>query len=384
MCGPEQQRWLRAHLRELKGYVPGAQPGPQAIKLNTNENPFPPSPAVMSALAEITPRSLQRYPDPMANGFRQAAARLHRLEPDQIIATNGGDELLRLAVTSFVDPGHAIGVITPGYGVYSVLSAIHQARLSPVPLGPDWDLPVDTAARWNADGAQLALISNPHAPSGALFSLQAIERLAETFEGVLLIDEAYADFIDPELDHDATQLVARHPKVLLLRTLSKGYALAGLRLAYGLGQAALLAPMLQKTKDAYNVDAIAQTLGKAALNDSAYAKSTWVKIRRERVRLSRDLEELGLEVAPSQTNFVLASLPPPSRWGSARNLHMELHDTNIHVRWFDEERLRDRLRISVGTHAENTAFVDTLRILQQQARPHLRRPAHRSTGTAIR
>lgn len=363
MSDGKQPTWLRTHLHDMQGYVPGEQPGVGAIKLNTNENPYPPSPAVVTALSKITARALQRYPDPMALGFRETAAQLHNLQPDQVIATNGGDELLRLAVTSFVDPGRAIGVVTPGYGVYSVVSAIHEAPLSTVPLSVNWDLPDDTAAHWNADGAQLAFITNPHAPSGALFAFDAIGRLAEVFQGVLLIDEAYVDFVDPALKHDATQLLVRHPNVLLLRTLSKGYALAGLRMAYGLGQKALIAPMLAKTKDSYNVDAIAQILGQVALEDSGYAQSTWIAIRDERARLIRELQEIGLGVEPSQTNFVLASVPPNSRWGSARALYQALQARSIHLRWFDQERLRHRLRISVGLPKENNALLATFRDL---------------------
>lgn len=354
----------RAHLHRLKGYVPGAQPGPEAIKLNTNENPFPPSPEVMAALARVTPRLLQRYPDPMARSFREVAARLHNLGTDKIIATNGGDELLRLALTTFVDPGRAIGIVMPSYGVYSVLAALHQTPLSAVALTDNWDLPEDTARRWNADRAQLALLTNPHAPSGALFTLQTIERLAETFEGVLLIDEAYVDFVDPSVNYDATQLVARHSNVLLLRTLSKGYSLAGLRLAYGLGQTSLISPILEKTKDSYNVDIIAQLLGTAALRDTAYAKSTWDTVRLERKKLGSRLEEMGFHVGSSQTNFVLAELPKQSPWGSALDLQMTLQERNIYVRWFDEERLRGRLRISVGTAVENGTLLDTLRDLK--------------------
>lgn len=353
----------RVHLRELKGYVPGTQPSPTSIKLNTNENPFPPSPAVMAALAGITERALQRYPDPMATEFREAAAQLHAVHPNQIIATNGGDELLRLALTTFVDPGRAIGIITPSYGVYSVLAGIHQARLSAVALMDDWTIPSTTAERWNADRAQLALLTNPHAPTGALFPLHAIKQLASTFRGVLLIDEAYIDFVDPSLQYDTGALTAQHPNILLLRTLSKGYALAGLRLAYGLGNTALIAPMLEKTKDSYNVDAIAQRLGAAAIGDRGYARVSWDHVRIERRRITNALGEMGFKVAPTQTNFLLASVPPISAETSAHALLEKLKSHDIYVRWFNEDRLRGSLRISVGTEKENDELLRILRHL---------------------
>lgn len=357
--GPKPER---THLQSMKGYVPGAQPGAGAIKLNTNENPFPPSPKVIGALAGIGERSLQRYPDPLAVAFREAAAALHQVSFENVIATNGGDELLRLAVTTFVDPDSAIGVVSPSYGVYAVLAEIHQARLSVAPLTDRWALPADTARRWNDDGVQMAIVTNPHAPSGALTAPDALERLAADFKGILLVDEAYADFVDPDLRFDSPALAIRLPNVLLLRTLSKAYALAGLRLAYGVGSRRLVDPMLAKTKDSYNVDAIAQALGTVALQDSDYARSTWERIRDERTRLAEGLEALGFSVSASQANFVLAAIPATGP-RSARFLKDELEARGIYVRWFDESRLRDKLRISVGTREENSAVLTLLRDL---------------------
>jgi len=257
----------RAHLKAMHGYTPGQQPDTPAIKLNTNENPYPPGPAVAHALSSFPLNMLQRYPDPLAGAFRASVARLHRLAPANVIATNGGDELLRLALTTFLDPGKPLGLLTPSYSLYSVLATIHGSPLASVPLGNDWSVPDNTAERWNAAGVPLAIMTNPHAPSGTLASAAGLHKLALAFRGVLLVDEAYVDFVDPEIGHETSTMVAAYPNVLLLRTLSKGYSLAGLRLAYGLGAAELVAPMLSKTKDSYNVDAIAQAVGAAALED---------------------------------------------------------------------------------------------------------------------
>ena len=355
----------RAHIGRMRGYIPGIQPRTDAIKLNTNENPFPPSPMVKARLADIPVRTLQRYPDPLAEEFRLAAAHRHGLLPDQVVATNGGDELLRLVLTTFVDPGRPVGVAAPSYGMYSVLAAIHQAPVSAVPLTEAWQLPDEAASRWNAGGAQLAIVTNPHAPSGTLAPIEAIERLATSFRGVLLVDEAYVDFVDPALAHDATRLIARHPNLLLLRTLSKGYSLAGLRLGYGLGNAALVAPILNKTKDSYNVDGIAQILGAAALEDSAYAKASWEYVREQRLLLTQALAELGFHADPSEANFVLASVPADPRWRDARDLQSKLDGRRIYVRWFDEARLRNRLRISIGTAEENWALVRAIEEIQR-------------------
>jgi histidinol-phosphate aminotransferase len=351
----------RTHIRRIEGYEPGLQPDGDAIKLNTNENPFPPSPRVMARLAHVLPIMLQRYPDPLAMAFRLVAARVHGLVPDQIVATNGGDELLRLALATFVDPDRPVGIVSPGYGLYSVLAALHRAPLSEVPLTETWQLPERTASRWNTDGAQLAFLTNPHAPSGALFPMMAIERLAASFQGVLVIDEAYVDFVDPAMGYDTTKLIARYPNLLLLRTLSKGYSLAGLRLGYGLGDESLIRPILSKTKDSYNVDAIAQLLGASALDDQAHARVCWEVVRRERDMLSRDLQDLGFDVAPSQTNFLLVSVPAHGKRDEARELYGRLVERKIYVRWFDTARLRNKLRITIGTPEENATLVRVLR-----------------------
>jgi histidinol-phosphate aminotransferase len=351
----------RAHIRGVAGYVPGVQPDGAAVKLNTNENPFPPSPRVMARLADVLPTTLQRYPDPSATTFRLVAARVHGLAPEQVVATNGGDELLRLALTTFADPGRPVGVLAPGYGLYSVLAALHQAPLSEVALPRGWSFPETTANQWNADGVQLAFLTNPHAPSGSLFPLDAIEALARSFRGVLVIDEAYVDFVDPALGYDATRLVGRYPNVLLLRTLSKGYSLAGLRLGYGLGHPGLIKPILGKTKDSYNVDAVAQLLGAAALDDRAHASATWEVVRQERETLSQRLQGLGLDVVPSQTNFLLASVPKHGKGRDAGQVHARLTERNIHVRWFDVDRLRDKLRVTIGAPEENASLISALR-----------------------
>jgi histidinol-phosphate aminotransferase len=351
----------RLHIRHMDGYTPGLQPEGDVIKLNTNENPFPPSRVVMARLADIPSTTLQRYPDPSAAAFRIAAARVHGLTPDQVIATNGGDELLRLALTTFVDPWRPVGIVSPGYGVYSTLAAIHQAMVSEVSLTNAWDLPTSAASHWNDAGAQLAFLTNPHAPSGTLFPLSVIEKLADAFKGVLVIDEAYVDFVDPARKHDATTLIAQAPNILLLRTLSKGYSLAGLRLGYGLGDKRLIGPMLGKTKDSYNVDAIAQALGTAALDDQAYAKASWEEVRRERATLSESLRVLGFDVVPSETNFLLVSMPAHRSRHTAAELYAKLIERSIFVRWFDTERLRDKLRITIGNREEHVALVAALR-----------------------
>ena len=195
---------------------------------------------------------------------------------------------------------------------------------------------------------------NPHAPSGALLDAEAIARLAAQLRGVLLVDEAYADFVDPALGHDLTPLLREHPNVLLLRTLSKGYALAGLRVGFLIGDAGLIAPVRDKTRDSYNLDAIAQTLAAAACADIDYARGTWEAVRAERRRLTQQLRALDFGVAASQANFVLCRLP------DAVGALARLRGRGILVRHFDTPRLRDALRITIGRPEENDALLAEL------------------------
>lgn len=360
----------RNNIHAMTGYTSGEQPErPDIIKLNTNENPYPPGPAVESALRGIQVQSLRRYPPPTASLLRQSLAQLHKVEADNLIVTNGGDELLRLVLATFVEPatssagGECIAVADPSYSLYDVLAAAHGCGLKKFPLRADWSLPPDFAAQLNAAGVKLCFIVNPHAPSGHLASPAEVEKIAREFRGVLVLDEAYVDFVDPELGHDCIPLAMRLDNVLILRTLSKGYSLAGLRMAYGIGARALIDPMQYKTKDSYNTDYIAQTLARAAIEDQAYAAETWRRVREQRAWLVARLDELGLRTPPSQSNFVLATVPAPH---SAAAVYQALKDAGILVRYFKLPGLEDKLRITIGAPEENQRLVAELtRILKR-------------------
>jgi histidinol-phosphate aminotransferase len=349
----------RARIAAMHGYVPGKQPtSPEVIKLNTNENPYPPSPAVMHAIHAVAPEALRKYPSPAADGFRAVAAQRHGLAIENVMATNGGDELLRLAIATFVEPGERIGTIEPSYSLYPVLAEAHGSPVFSIDLKADFSLPEDSAEQMNAAGVKLLFIVCPHAPSGQLSSLVELSRVASAFEGVVLLDEAYVDFVDPSLGHDATALVKEHDNVLLLRTLSKGYSLAGLRFGYGLGAASLIEPMLWKTRDSYNVDVLAQAAATAALESHDYAHTTWERVRSERVRLREALAGLGFRVHPSQSNFLLAHVPAGH---NARALRDALEQRGLLVRYFDAPRIDDALRITVGTDAQNDKLLAAVR-----------------------
>ena len=345
----------RPNIRAMQGYSWGEQPQEaETIKLNTNECPYPPSPQVDQVFAEMRGADLRRYPSPTADTLRDAVAQHHNLRRDQVVITHAGDEALRLAFTTFVEPAGRFGMAEPSYSLYPVLASIQDAELIRIPLTDSWALPTDTASQLNAARVQLTCIVNPHAPSGQLTSASALGDLAIQLNGVLLIDEAYADFVDPNFGYNASKLLADHENVLILRTFSKGYALAGLRLGYLLGNTSLIKPIIEKTRDSYNVDAISQRIGLAAINDQRYAQDMWARVRANRQQLQRDLDALGLSSLDSQTNFLLVDVP------NAEDVYLALKERNILVRYFSAPRLSDKLRISVGSEAENQALCRAL------------------------
>jgi histidinol-phosphate aminotransferase len=350
----------RDDIRRMAAYEWGEQPGSEEVlKLNTNENPYPPSPAVQAALSSFHAERLRRYPPPTADPLRERLAERHQVAPDNIVVTNGGDEALRLAITTFVEPGSGFGMLEPSYSLYPVLANIQGARIVSSPLDESWDLPRDFAHQVNEAGANLTCIVNPHAPSGTLLDPDRIGRLASDLSGVLLVDEAYVDFVDPALRHDLVRLIDGFDNLLLLRTFSKGYSLAGLRLGYLLGAKGLIDPIIGKTRDSYNVDLITQVLGEAALSDPGYAEDTWQKVRSARRQLRDTLIDLGFGVVISQANFLLAEVPLEFP-RDAEEIYLALKEEGILIRYFHHPALEDKLRVTVGTEAQNTRLTNAL------------------------
>lgn len=344
-------QYERPNIAAMQGYASGEQPQDgRSIKLNTNENPYPPSPKVAQALADFATEQLRIYPQPDARALRQAVANHHGLAIENVVITHAGDEALRLAVTTFVAPEGVVASTEPTYSLYPVLTQIQGAQMVTQALEADWSLPADFAASMNQADAQLTCVVNPHAPSGHFTSIDALRAVAEELTGVLLVDEAYVDFVDEHGPQDATELVRDLENVLILRTFSKGYSLAGLRLGYLLGAPSLIKPILEKTRDSYNVDAISQVIGLASIEDQAYAQQTWRTVRGDRELLAADLRQLGFTVADSQTNFLLAQVPEGA---NAEALYQGLKTKGILVRYFATPRLKDSLRITVGTGEQN-------------------------------
>ena len=346
-------QFVRQTVRHMDGYTPGEQPGvgDRVVKLNTNENPFPPSPKVMQAIREIEAEALRRYPNPTADAFRAAAAKLWGITPDQIIAGNGSDDILTIATRTFVGPGETLAYPEPTYSLYPVLAKLEDAKVDTVPWEKDWQLPIEALADTKAAAIYLA---NPNAPSGTFVPPEDVAKLAKKFHGLVLVDEAYADFASD----NCVALVKDHANIVVSRSLSKAYSLAGLRFGYAIAQPAVIDQMM-KVKDSYNCDAISVVAATAAIEDQEYAARSWEHVRAERQRLTDELNAIGWNVIPSQANFVFATVPG----GHAKAAYQGLKEQGILVRFFDKPGLNDKLRITVGTSQENNALLGGIKAM---------------------
>ena len=364
---------IRPLVRDLHAYVPGEQPKIKGlIKLNTNENPYPPSPRVLAAVKAAVVGRLRLYPNPTAQGLREKLARLHRCKAENIIVGNGSDEMLSLAVRCFVEPSRGSRAIfgrqadrskatvqyfTPSYSLYPVLADIHGAAKNAVSLKPDFSLPgvgeLKRGLAWDFK-APLTFVTTPNAPSGRGYDTAELEKLCRAQRGVVVLDEAYVDFAD----ENALKLALKFPHVLVARTFSKAYSLCFQRVGYLVGHAELVAA-LDKIRDSYNVNGLGQIAAAATLDDLEFYRANFKKIIATREWLGCELTKLGFKVLPSRTNFILAQ--PPAF--PARDWLPKLRDRKILVRWFSAPEVSDYLRITIGTPAEAAALVKAARQL---------------------
>ena len=345
--------FVRPTVREMEGYTPGEQPaaGERVVKLNTNENPFPPSPKVMAAIQQIEPEQLRRYPNATAVAFREAAASVLNVTPDMILAGNGSDDCLAIAMLTFLSPGDTLAYPNPTYSLYPVLAELDEVKVAKVEWERDWALPIDALL---ATKARAIFLANPNAPSGTFVSPQRIEEMCKKFSGVVLIDEAYVDFADD----NCLPLLRDYQNIVITRTLSKAYSLAGLRFGYAVARPGVIREM-NKARDSYPCDAISVAAATAAILDQEYARKTWDHIKSERQRLSSELTQLGWKVLPSEANFILAAAPD----GNGRAVYLGLKRQGILVRYFDKPGLSDKIRITVGTSQENNALIGGIKAL---------------------
>ncbi len=363
MSSRSPKKLIRPLVHRLHAYVPGEQPKIKGlIKLNTNENPYPPSPRVLAAVKVAVDGRLRLYPNPTAQMLREKLAKLHGCKAENIIMGNGSDEVLALATRAFVEPKPnskfakaTVQYFTPSYSLYPVLADIHGAAKNAVPLKSDFSLPGLTelrrGKRWDFKAA-LTFVTTPNAPGGRGYKTAELEKLCRAQKGVLVLDEAYVDFAN----ENALKLALKFPNVLVARTFSKAYSLCFQRVGYFVGHPELIAA-LDKIRDSYNVNGLGQIAAYATLDNLEYYRANFRKIIATRERLSRELTKLGFHVCSSQTNFILVR---PPRF-PAREWLQKLRAKKILVRWFSAPEINDYLRITIGTPAEVAALVKAVR-----------------------
>ena len=359
---------VRPLVRKLHAYVPGEQPKVKGlIKLNTNENPYPPSPKVLSAMQAAIDGRMRLYPNPSAQLLREQLAALHQCSPDQIIIGNGSDELLALGVRAFVEPAangdsassepskSRVQYFGPSYSLYPVLAETHGATPYSVPLLEDFGLPsvsqLRRGKRWDFQAA-LTFITTPNAPSGRGYSTRELEVLCSAMKGVVVLDEAYVDFAD----ENALELCLKYPHVIISRTFSKAYSLCFQRIGYWIGHPELISA-LHRIRDSYNVNGLAQIAASATLKNRSYYQRNFRRVTESRSRVAEALTGLGWTVLPSQTNFILARPPGPP----ARQWLEDLRQKKILVRWFASPNLESFLRITIGSESEMDTLLKTIR-----------------------
>jgi histidinol-phosphate aminotransferase len=339
----------------MDGYTPGEQPqgASKFVKLNTNENPYPPPPGIRGAIDEVLARGLNKYPDPLANAFRMRAAELLGLPGREwILCGNGSDDILTICTRAFVGQGELLRLPYPSYILYRTLAQLQGARWQEVRFNDDWSLPA--AFGEPAPGLKLVFLPNPNSPTGTMIGREAILQLAERLPCPLLVDEAYVDFAD----WHCADLVKRNEKILVSRSLSKSYGLAGLRFGYLAAQPQMI-EQLVKVKDSYNCDSLSIAAATAAIDDTAWLAENRSKIVATRGRLVAGLTELGFSVIPSHANFVWCTHPRHD----AKTLYEQLKSAHVLVRYMNYAGWRDGLRISVGTDEQSEALLGLLKTI---------------------
>ena len=352
--------WSR-RIRDMVPYVPGEQPKDRVfIKLNTNENPYPPSPKALEALRETADDRLRLYPDPECAQLRTTIAATHGLSPEQVFAGNGSDEVLAFCFQAFFDPDRPVCFADITYTFYAVYAEYFGLTPRLIPLGEDFSLPVAPFCAGDNGGV---VVANPNAPTGMEVAQADLIRILESNpQAVVLVDEAYIDFGGTSADN----LVDRYDNLVVVRTLSKGHGLAGMRVGYALGHPDLMAALrcVRDSINSYTVDRAAQAAAAASLPRTAYFEAQAAKVSATRDRAAAQLRALGFDVTDSKANFLFAHHPKVA----AKTLLDGLRQRGILVRWFGRHRISDHLRLSVGTDAEMDALYDALK---EQAEEYL-------------
>ena len=345
---------IRASVQRLEPYTPGEQPKiPNLIKLNTNENAYPPSPKVAEAIRSFDFAKLRLYPDPMCVRIREMIAAEHGCKIENVFVGNGSDEVLRLVTAAWVEDGGALGYFDPSYSLYPVLAAIRdvQGVAVPLPSAADFVDSIEKAALPVVP--ELFIIANPNAPTSTMFAPDLMRAFCAKYPGVVVVDEAYVAFAG----QDCVNLALTMPNVVISRTVSKAWSLAGVRLGYLIGPADLI-DAVYKIKDSYNVNYLTQEVVIAALSDPAWMLANRAKIIATRDRLASALKARGWYVADSATNFLWCSPPPPDTASSVVAL---LRSHGIIVRYFPGPVTGNHLRITIGTDEQTDTLLQVLK-----------------------
>lgn len=344
---------FRANIERMAGYVPGEQPQDGGfIKLNTNENPYRASPAVFEAIRRAMEGMLEKYPDPLATPFRRSAGKALGIDPDWILAGNGSDDILTIVTRATVGEGQLVRFPYPSYVLYSVLAELQGASFEQIAFADNWQL--DAEFTRGDDRLRLAYLPNPNSPSGTMLAPEVVLEIARRLPCPLVVDEAYADFAEA----NCLSLVAENEKILVSRSLSKSYALAGLRFGFVVAQPPVI-EQLRKVKDSYNCDTLAIAGAAAAVSDQAWREDNRRKILTTRTHLTTALGELGFELTDSQANFVWAVRSDRP----VRPIYEELKRRRILVRYMNYPEWGDGLRITVGTDEQIDQLLDNLRAI---------------------
>ena len=332
---------IRPSILAMKGYTPGEQLNdPDIVKLNTNENPYPPSPAVFEAVrAALTGDQLRKYPQPTGDTFRRAASEVLGVPADSILIGNGSDDILTILTRAFVPEGGRMASLTPSYSLYRSLAEIQGATFQTVPFESDWSAPKP----WPLKDTHLTFLANPNSPSGTVLRPAAVKALAAEVPGMFVLDEAYADFAED----NGLSTLAKLPNLVITRTFSKFYALAGIRFGFAIAAPEIIRE-LAKVKDSYNCDALSLAAATAAIRDRDYYAGLRSKILATRGRLSVALAELGFRVTPSHANFLWCQRDDRT----VKPIYEALKLRKILVRHMDYAGYGDGLRITVGTRSE--------------------------------
>jgi len=339
--------WVRPQIEKLQPYIPGKQIKRDVIKLNANENPYPPSQKAIAAMNKIHAGTLRLYPDAVSTSLRKIAANIFEVTEKNIIVGNGSDDALTMIIRTFLDAGDSIAVVDPTYTLYETLAEIQGAKTEVHPLNDDYTLPES----FFHTKSKVIFLPNPNAQTGTLFPVEKIERLCAKKENVVVVDEAYADFAGVTV----IPLIKKYENLIVLRTMSKSYSLAGIRVGFGISNTKIISSLM-KVKDSYNVNSISQIIAGEALTDRDHFNKNIGKITKTREWFSEKLLSLGWEVTSSAANFILVE--PKDH--SPKEIMEKLERAGFLIRYFNTPRLKNKLRISIGTDEQMEMMLDVI------------------------